>query len=322
MAHLKVLFWASLGGVLANSDGEESSLLQVQRPPSREHSLLDDGVDCASGKCKPVTKKTTTQAPTTTTTTTTTTSTTTTTTTTTTAGPPVNPNANCDGVSCETICSGTVLHFAGGNIEENSLAGKDYSGGGGQMKIVDVAEGVDMYVSDVADGVGTKHFDMSSSSAKSGYPAGSWMSDRTGIYQKGGVEKEALRIAMESTGTYEFKFELKNKAGEPVVLDEFPLVFYDMDYYEAVEACGHAGTVIADDTDLRKSHPSTNCVKFAASYKSADSPDDFDHLTRDQERASVAFIYENTSEWTMKFQLKYYSHRWVLFKSSKALACE
>jgi len=187
------------------------------------------------------------------------------------------------------------------------------------MKVIDVVEGVDLYVSDTQQ---EKLFDMSSAKAKSGYAAGRWMSGKTGIYTKGGDEKEALRIAMESTGTYEFKFELKNKAGEAVTLDEFPLVFYDMDYYEAVEACGASGTVIAEDTDLQSSSPSEEgCLKFSASYKSAESPDDFDHPTPDQARASAAFIYENTSEWTMKFELKYYAHRWVLFKSSKALAC-
>lgn len=188
------------------------------------------------------------------------------------------------------------------------------------MKIIDVAEGVDLYVSDTqAD----NSFDMSSAKAKTGYAPGSWMSGKTGIYTKGGEEKEALRIAMESTGKYEFKFELKNKAGEAATLDEFPLVFYDMDYYEAVKACGVSGTVISDDTDLQKTAGLPDgCVEYKAGYKSAESPDDFDHPTPDQARASVAFIYEKTSEWKMTFQLKYYSHRWVLFKSSKALACE
>merc|ERR1712166_797466 len=112
----------------------------------------------------------------------------------------------------------------------------------------------------------------------------------------------ALRIAMESTGTYEFKFELKNKAGEAVTLDEFPLVFYDMDYYEAVEACGASGTVITEGTSLKPTSSSdSGCVKYKASYKSAESPDDFDHPTPDQASASIAFIYENTSEWTIKF---------------------
>lgn len=189
------------------------------------------------------------------------------------------------------------------------------------MKIVDVVEGVDLYISDTR---GKDSFDMSQSKAKTGYAPGEWMSRKTGIYTKGGEEKEALRIAMEATGEYEFKFELKDKAGDAVVLDEFPLVFYDMDYYEAVTACGLAGTVISEDTDLRKTLYGVDdgCAKYSAGYKSAESPDDFDHPTEDQQRASVAFIYEKTSEWTMRFQLKYYAHRWVLFKSSKALACQ
>jgi hypothetical protein len=309
MVHMKVFFLASLGCALANSDGEESSLLQVQRPPTREHSLLDDGVGCAAGKCKPVTKKMTMA---------TTTTTIATTTTTTTTPPAVNPTASCDGVSCEKICSGTVLRFEGHNVVENSLAGSGRSGGG-RMKIIDVAEGIDLYVSDTQREM---PFDASSAEPRAGYAPGEWMSSNTGIYTKDGQEKAALRIAMESTGIYEFKFELKNKAGEAAVLDEFPLVFYDMDYYEAVEGCGVSGTVISQDTDLRTSSLSDGCVKFSAGYKSAESPDDFDHPTPEQARASAAFIYEKTSEWTMKFQLKYYSHRWVLFKSSKALACE
>lgn len=276
---------ASLGCALANSDGEESSLLQVQRPPTREHSLLDDGVGCASGKCKPVTKKMTMA---------TTTTTIATTTTTTTTPPAVNPTASCDGVSCEKICSGTVLRFEGHNVVENSLAGSGRSGGG-RMKIIDVAEGIDLYVSDTQREM---PFDASSAEPRAGYAPGEWMSSNTGIYTKDGQEKAALRIAMESTGIYEFKFELKNKAGEAAVLDEFPLVFYDMDYYEAVEGCGVSGTVISQDTDLRTSSLSDGCVKFSAGYKSAESPDDFDHPTPEQARASAAFIYEKTSEWT------------------------
>merc|ERR1712224_596619 len=178
--------------------------------------------------------------------------------------------------------------------------------GGGRMKIVDVAEGVDLYVPDTGN---EQAFDRSSAQAGSGNMKGGWMSGKTGIYEKGGEQKEALRIAMEKTGTYEFKFELKNKAGDAVALDEFPLVFYDIDYHEGVESCDQSGTVITDDTDLTKdSYEDWNtgavCTKIYAGYKSAESPDDFDHLTEDQARASAAFIYENKSEWTMRFHLE------------------
>lgn len=188
------------------------------------------------------------------------------------------------------------------------------------MKIVNVApetgKRVDLYISDKKG-----NFDKSSASYKSGYSAGSWMTGRTGMYTKNGVEHGALRIAMEKAQEYEFLFELKNEAGEPVTLPEFPLAFYDMDYYEYVEACGAAGTALHSSSKLRQENP-PGCVKFAAGYASAESPDDFDHLTTDQAQASASFIYKDTSSWTMKFGLKYYSHRWVLFKSSKALACQ
>jgi hypothetical protein len=202
----------------------------------------------------------------------------------------------------------------------NTLAGTSYYGGGGAMKIINVApetgNRVDLYITDKKG-----NFDLSSSRSKTGYYAGSWMSSKTGIYTKGGVELGALRIAMEKATEYEFQFELKNEAGEPVTLPEFPLAFYDMDYYEYVEACGAAGTALHTNTNLRTTS-SGGCVKFSAGYKSAESPSDFDHPTDDQAKASASFIYKDTSSWSMKFGLKYYGHRWVLFKSSKALACQ
>jgi len=188
------------------------------------------------------------------------------------------------------------------------------------MKIVNVApemgNRVDLYITDKKG-----NFDFTSAKAKSGYSAGSWMSSKTGIYTKGGVELGALRIAMEKATEYEFQFELKNEAGELVTLPEFPLAFYDMDYYEYVEACGAAGTALHANTNLKKTREG-GCVKFSSGYKSAESPDDFDHPTDDQAQASASFIYKDTSSWTMKFGLKYYGHRWVLFKSSKSLACK
>jgi hypothetical protein len=252
-------------------------------------------------------------------TTTTTTSTTTTTTTTTTPAPAVNPEGDCDGVDCNEVCQGITLQFSSDQIVSNTLPGAGYSGGG-VMKIINVApetgDRVDLYITDKKG-----NFDLSTAKTKSGYRSGSWMSSKTGIYEKDGVELGALRIAMEAATEYEFQFELKNAAGEPVTLREFPLAFYDMDYYEYVEACGAAGTALHIASDLTKT-TQNGCVKFSSGYRSAESPSDFDHPTEIQAKASASFIYKDTSSWTMKFGLKWYGHRWVLFKSSKALACE
>jgi hypothetical protein len=225
------------------------------------------------------------------------------------------------------VCKGTTLHFSADSIVKNDLAGSGWWGGGGTMHIKNVApdtgKRVDLYISDHAG-----NFDRGSSQSMSGYSAGEWSKQLTGLYEKDGQEYGVIRIAMESAKdwwhkqrVYEFKFELKDESGNPVTLDEFPLVFYDMDYEESVEACGTAGTAVNEGTRLTKSTPSDGCVKYTADSSPAQSPKDFDHPTKPQQQASVSFIYKDTSKWIMKFAMQS-SHRWVLFKSSKALACE
>jgi len=281
--HLKVVL-LGLGHVLANRGSmDESSVLHVKR------GGIEDAADCIGGACaKPATKP----------------------------SPPVNPNADCDHIDCQKVCDGPLLTFTEERMTENTLVGSGWSGGGGTMKISDVAPGIDMYITDSMG-----NYDRSSTKYHRKYRNGDFMEQKTGMYQKSGIVHDVIRIAMEKAQDYEFKFQLKNKEGQPAPLEEFPLVFYDMDYYESVKACGVSGAVADESTDLSREWDA-DCVTFKAGYKSADSPDNFDDPTRDQAKASVAFIYENTSEWTMKFALKYYSHRWVLFKSSKALSCQ
>jgi hypothetical protein len=215
-----------------------------------------------------------------------------------------------------------VLKFSAEQITKNTLVG------GGTMVITGVLEGIDLHITGESgyddNGLALKSLDSSSgkSSWNKDYKEPGQFMDLTGIYKtKHGDNTPALRIAMESTGTYKFKFELKDATGEAVKVDEFPLVFYDMDFYEQVKACGVAGDVLDKETHLRRVSKD-DCVTFQAGSKPATSPDDFDKLTPEQKKATAAFIFENTSEWTMEFTLKYYSHRWVLFKSSKALACQ
>jgi hypothetical protein len=305
--HLKVIV-LGLGHVLANRESlDESSVLHVKPAVSsqleesgnaqkRAKSWLEieESSTCIGGACAEPEEKP--------------------------KGPPVNPNANCEGIDCTEVCEGPLLSFTEENLEENSLAGKGYWGGGGTMKIANVAPGIDMFITDEKG-----NYDRTSSKYHRKYRAGKFMQQKTGMYVKSGVVHDVIRIAMEKPQDYEFKFQLKDKSGQPATMEEFPLVFYDMDYYESVKACGVAGAVADEQTDLTSTwsdEGESQCVTFKAGYKSAESPDNFDAPTRDQARASAAFIYENASEWTMKFALKYYSHRWVLFKSSKALSCQ
>lgn len=183
---------------------------------------------------------------------------------------------------------------------------------------------VDLFISDKAG-----NFDKMSSASNGQYSRGQWSQQLTGLYKKDGRTFEVIRIAMESATNfftrqqqvYEFKFELKDEHGNPVTLEEFPLVFYDMDYQESVEACGVSGTAVNEGTRLTKATSGDGCIKFTADNEGAESPSDFDHPTPDQQKATVSFIYKDTSSWDMKFALKS-NHRWVLFKSSKALACQ
>lgn len=285
--HLKVAMFG-LGCAFANRASlDESSVLHVKR--GAPNSQLEEASDCIGGACAKPEKK---------------------------PSIPVNPNAKCDHIDCQKVCDGPVLSFTEANLVENTLVGQGWSGGGGTMKIADVAPGIDMYITDVKG-----NYDKSSTKWHRSYRNGEFMEQKTGMYAKGGLVHDVIRIAMEKAQDYHFRFQLKDKSGQPAKIEEFPLVFYDMDFYESVEACGVSGVVADEFTDLTSTW-NGDCVKFKAGYKSADSPDNFDEPTRDQAKASAAFVYENTSEWTMKFALKYYSHRWVLFKSSKALSCQ
>jgi hypothetical protein len=296
--HLKVIV-LGFGPVLGNrAPLDESSVLHMTRldhPSQAEeasgvlppHSQLEEASECIGGACAKPAKK---------------------------PSVPVNPNARCDGVDCQKVCDGAVLTFSEDRLAENTLYRSGYSGGG-TMKITDVAPGVDMYITDAKG-----NYDRSSTKYHKKHANGEFIEQNNGMYAKSGIVHDVIRIAMEKAQDYEFKFQLKNKQGEPATLDEFPLVFYDMDYYESVKACGVSGAVADEQTDLQSTWDG-DCVTFKAGYKSAESPDNFDEPTRDQAKASASFIYEKTSEWKMTFALKYYSHRWVLFKSSKALSC-
>lgn len=138
-----------------------------------------------------------------------------------------------------------------------------------------------------------------------------------------GEFKSAVRVAYDEPGTYALKFELTDsETGKPVKLPLFPLNFYDIDGDgESVKACGVAD-VIGANTSLRETF-ADGCYTHSAQGREVNLPKDLNHLTPNQKKQSITYVYKDTSEWYIEFSLTAKNEgRTMVFKSTKVLACD
>merc|ERR1712194_821879 len=65
------------------------------------------------------------------------------------------------------------------------------------------------------------------------------------------------------------------------------------------------------------------CYNHVASKKEVNIPQNFESLTPNQKKQSVTYVYKNTASWEIGITLNdKKEHRYILFKSSKVLACD
>jgi hypothetical protein len=224
------------------------------------------------------------------------------TTTTTTAGP----------VTKEETCNdGLTFELTSDNLVENTLG--VYKKGRMLFKKVLEYEGrfVDLSVTDAAkkpeySNAGRRKYKVDSR----GY---------TGEY------KGAGRVAFDTPGLYMLRFQiLDSETGEETKLSLFPFTFYDVDGQgEAVSACNVAGLTHDDTALTERDDTHHGCVHFVSTKKEANIPTDFESLTLNQKKVAVTFMYRNTGSWDVGVALSPYERdRYILFKSSKVLACD
>lgn len=141
--------------------------------------------------------------------------------------------------------------------------------------------------------------------------------DYTGLY------KDAGRIAVDKPGLYMFRFTfLDSELGEQVQLPLFPFSIYDIDgQKESVGGCNLAGVITAEGSKLTE-YFLDNCYSHISLSHESNIPQDFESLTPRQKKKSVTYVYRNTAVWDVAVTLlRREKQRYILFKSSKVLAC-
>jgi hypothetical protein len=139
-----------------------------------------------------------------------------------------------------------------------------------------------------------------------------------------GEYKGAGRIAFDKPGRYMFRFTfLDHQTGDETKLPLFPFVLYDVDGKgEAIGACGVAGVTTHPQTGLIE-RETGGCYHHISTGKEVNIPQDFESLTPNQKKMTVMYMYRNTGSWDLGVTLNNKEkERYILFKSSKVLACD
>jgi hypothetical protein len=142
--------------------------------------------------------------------------------------------------------------------------------------------------------------------------------DYTGAY------KTAGRLAFDSTGDYLLKFTmLDSQTGKPVKLPLVPMTLYDVDGKgEIVTSCNVAKVILDENTQLHERYDEP-CYSHVSVQKEVNIPADFDRMTPRQKKQTVTYVYRNTASWDLGVKLGgEEKHRYILFGSSKVLACD
>jgi hypothetical protein len=139
-----------------------------------------------------------------------------------------------------------------------------------------------------------------------------------------GAYKDAGRIAFDKNGKFVFRFKLTvSGTGANATLPLFPVTFYDIDGKgEMLTACNVAGVIKDPNSDLveRQDEP---CYHHFAYGREVNLPADFEHLTQNQAKQTVTYVYRNSGEWDIRVALMQEEEdRYIVFKSSKVLACD
>jgi len=139
-----------------------------------------------------------------------------------------------------------------------------------------------------------------------------------------GAYKTAGRIAFEQAGRYMLRFTfLDTDSGKPVKLPLFPFSLFDIDGKgEIVSVCNVAAVILAEDSNLIE-RQDERCYSHISTKNEVNIPGDFDSLTKRQKKHTVTYVYRDSASWDLGVTLgPQEERRYILFKSSKVLACD
>lgn len=210
----------------------------------------------------------------------------------------------------ETCKDGLTFELTEDRLKENTLGKK--KNGRLLFKNVLSHEGrtIDLSVTDAADAPR-----YSGASLQSFKPDSR---DYTGAY------KTAGRIAFKQAGRYMLRFTfLDTDSGEPVKLPLFPFSLFDIDGKgEIVSACNVAAVIKAEGSNLIE-RQDERCYSHISMGGEVAIPGDFDSLTKRQKKYTVTYVYRDSASWDLGVTLgSQEEQRYILFKSSKVLACD
>jgi len=210
----------------------------------------------------------------------------------------------------ETCKDGLTFELTEDRLKENTLGKKE----NGRLLFKNVlshkGRTIDLSVTDAADAPR-----YSGASLQSFKPDSR---DYTGAY------KTAGRIAFEQAGRYMLRFTfLDTDSGEPVKLPLFPFSLFDIDGKgEIVSACNVAAVIKAEGSNLIE-RQDERCYSHISMGGEVTIPGDFDSLTKRQKKYTVTYVYRDSASWDLGVTLgSQEEQRYILFKSSKVLACD
>ncbi|KAL1500680.1 hypothetical protein AB1Y20_013327 [Prymnesium parvum] len=203
---------------------------------------------------------------------------------------PPPSTARLDGCPEDTV---VPLSYSAATITHNNLGGQGPDSGAQKMSIVNVAENIDLEV------VGDSGYDLGSECSASGFPSGSTE-----------IVKFALRRGSTSVVSYTF---INSTTSQPVLLPAFYFSIIDLDedpangISQTLLAEGFSAYVLDPQTDLAASCTSgaEPCSAAGVLIRSqveggVGNPSDPWALTAAQQRASVLFVFRNTSSFSLR----------------------
>jgi len=131
-----------------------------------------------------------------------------------------------------------------------------------------------------------------------------------------------LRIGIDDAGSYVFRMTLvDSETGEPSPLPLFPLTFYDVDGEGEIVSTCDAAQVVSLNSKLEE-EAEGGCFAHRSAGGEVNLPKDFEHLSINQAKSSVTYVYSNKASFDVQLHLDPSTpQRYFIMKSSKVLAC-
>jgi len=236
-----------------------------------------------------------------------------------------DPNSQCQGnpdcIIDEICAQGTTTSFYIGNLKYNNLGGMGPRFG--DPPVIHYRN-VGALNSRSLDMIVTTDSRYKNANFNYRWRAGWWiMSGKQFIGKYNGVHSVpgAGVVGTLAPGQYQMTFSIVYSEDQtPAVVPYWPMTFYDLDGgKEHSGSCDATSAVLHRPTAVTGGCSGGCCKHHGASYE-VGTPTNWDGLTDAQKKASVTYMFKDTS--TAKFDYSTtYQHRIFLFKGSKVVAC-